>query len=584
MAVLPISEAIIQQQATPQSFDRGEDYYLRGAVIDLVQRGQSLYAEVEGSEVTPYRVSLAFDAGGVTDARCTCPYDYGGWCKHIVAAALRWVRQPDEIEVRPTLAQLLDRLNLLQTQGLVQALVADRPELIDAVDRYALRLSNPAPPRQTPQRRTVLDVAPLRRQTRQILREGLRYLEEGYEDDPFTEELGEIVEKAQAFAQQGDGNSAIAILEAITAACADEWDEMLDYGGDSFELDRMLDEAWTEAILSANLLAPEKTDLGVMLEEWQEALDADFSMSLAALQQGWDDPQLQQAMAGAGYSDPERLDPPFAQNLALIRLQILDRQGRQQEYLNLARTEGLTLQYLTRLAELGQIDEAMQAAQTQMSTAEEALALAQTLRQSEYLTEALAIAQAGLPLPGRSRYDLATWTSELAEGLKHTDIALEASRVAFGVRPSLADYQRVARLAESQWDRIKPDLLTALRQANPWDAQAAKVDIFIHEGLVDDAIQAVQADTYYRSELVHRVMAAAVVHRPDWVIQSARQRAEPIMDGGKADRYSEAVRWLKHARDAFQQAEQSAEWTAYFNQLKSTHARKRKLIDLFKQL
>jgi len=380
----PISEITIQHHATDNSFSRGEDYYHRGAVTEPVQRGNTIHAEVEGSEVVPYRVSLQFDSGGITSVRCTCPYDYEGWCKHIVATALTWVRQPDRVELRPTLPQLLDRLDHVQTQRLVQALVEEQPELIDAVDRQVMLMSNQAPPTQVaaPRRRTTLDVAPFRSQMKHILREGVRSLEEGYEDDPFTDQLLDMIEKAQAFARSEDGNSAVAILEAITAACVDEWDDISDYGGDSFPIAESLNEAWTEAILSAELSLPEAVDLQVMLEEWQETLDGDFSMSLAALQQGWTDPDLQQALQGSDYSDPERLNAPFAQDLALIRLQILARQGRQTEYLNLARTEGLMLQYLTRLGEIGNIEEAMTVARARMTTAEEAFALAKTLRDS----------------------------------------------------------------------------------------------------------------------------------------------------------------------------------------------------------
>lgn len=582
----PISETTIQHHATDNSFSQGEDYYHRGAVTALVQRGNTIHAEVEGSEVAPYCVSLQFDSGGITSVRCTCPYDYEGWCKHIVATALTWVRQPDRIELRPTLPQLLDRLDHVQTQRLVQALVEEQPELIDAVERQVMLMSNPAPPTQVaaPRRRTTLDVAPFRRQVKHILREGVRSLEEGYEDDPFTDQLLGVIEKAQAFARSEDGNSAIAILEAITAACVDEWDDISDYGGDSFPIAESLNEAWTEAILSAELSPPEAVDLQVMLAEWQDALDGDFSMSLAALQQGWTDPELQRALQGSNYSDPKRLNTPFAQELALIRLQILDRQGRQTEYLNLARTEGLMLQYLTRLVEMSNIDEAMTAARSRMTMAEEAFALAKTLRNRNHLSEALAIAQAGLPLPGNCRYALASWTSELAEGLGNRETALDASILAFKLRSSFSEYQRVAHLAANQWDGIKPDLLQTLRQSQEWEAREAKVDIFLYEGLLDDAIQAVRSDSYYRFELVHRVMQAAVSTHPDWVVEAALKRAEPIMEQGKADRYQEAVQWLRQVKAAYVQSGQQAVWTTYFNQLQSIHARKRKLMDLFKQL
>ena len=585
-----ISETMIRRHATDNSFSRGEDYCQQGAVSDLVQRGSTIYAEVEGSEVVPYRVNLQFDSGGITSACCTCPYDYEGWCKHIVATALTWVRQPNCLERRPTLPQLLDRLDHLQTQRLVQALVEEQPELIEAVDRQVMLLSNPAPPQQSAQqsaaarRRTTIDVAPFRRQVRHLLREGVRALEDGYEDDPFSNELLNVIEKAQTFSRNADGESAIAILTAITEACVDEWDDISDYGGDSFPIAESLNEAWTEAILSAELPPSEVTDLRVMLEDWQDAIAADFSMSLAALQQGWDDPELQRALQGRGYSDPERLNAPFSQALALLRLQLLDRQGRQQEYLHLARTEGLMLQYLTRLAQLGNIEAAMTAAQSQMTTAEEAFALAKILREQNHLSEALAIAQAGLPLPGQDQYALASWTSELAAGLDNQAVALDASTLAFKLRPSFADYQRVADFAATQWNSVKPDLLKTLRQSQDWIARDAKVDIFLHEGLLDDAIAVVQTDGYYRSELIHRVMQAVLSTHPDWVIAVARQRAEPIMSQGKADRYQDAVQWLRQAKAAYLQSGQQSAWTTYFNQLQSSHARKRKLMDLFKQL
>jgi uncharacterized Zn finger protein len=585
MTIPPISEATIRHHATSSSFDRGEDYYERECVTDLVQRGNLIQAEVEGSEATPYRVTLQFDSGGITSAWCTCPYDFEGWCKHIVAAALTCVRQPDRLETRPTLVQLLDRLDAVQTQRLVQAIVEAQPELIEFVDRQVLLMTNPAPPKQAAKpRRTTVDVAPFRRQVKQILREGVRAMEEGYEEDPITDELQEVIDKAQGFARNGDGESAIAILDAITSACVAEWDDIIDYGGDSFPIVEALNEAWTEAILSTEISEPQAIDLRVMLETWQDELNGDFAMSLAALAQGWDDPELQRAMQGNGYSDPDRLNPPFAQSLALIRLQILDRQERQAEYLNLARAEGLTLQYLTRLAEIGEVEAAMAAAPTQMSTAEEAFALAKTLRTDNHLAEALSIAQAGLSLPGHCRYDLASWTSELAEGLGDPDLALDASMLAFKTRPSFADYQRVRQLAGDEWDQIKLDLLKTLRQDREWGAEQAKVDIFLHENLLDDAIQTVRSDNYYRSELVLRVMQAAVAHRPDWVIEAARKRAEPIMEQGKADRYSDAVQWLQQVKAAYLQSGQESAWTSYFSQLQTQHTRKRKLMELFKQL
>jgi len=92
MTILALTEAAIRQQATAESFRRGQGYHRRGCVVRpgppdvvlLIQRGHEIQAEVEGSQYEPYRVHVACDERGITTATCSCPYDWGGWCKHIV--------------------------------------------------------------------------------------------------------------------------------------------------------------------------------------------------------------------------------------------------------------------------------------------------------------------------------------------------------------------------------------------------------------------------------------------------------------------------------------------------------------------
>ncbi|MDJ0733521.1 MAG: hypothetical protein QNJ47_05435 [Nostocaceae cyanobacterium] len=187
-------------------------------------------------------------------------------------------------------------------------------------------------------------------------------------------------------------------------------------------------------------------------------------------------------------------------------------------------------------------------------------------------------------LPGNRTYDFASWTSDFAVGIGDTSTALNASIVAFEAKPSFRDYQKVENLAAEVWSQIKPDLLEILRKSENWYADSAKVDIFLYEGLIDEAIATVRSDSYYASELLERVMNAAIPHCPDWVITKARQLAEEIMNRGKADRYDNAVRWLKKAKAAYVQLGKQSEWSAYRAELKNIHGRKRKLMELFKQL
>jgi uncharacterized Zn finger protein len=113
-----LTESFIRQHAAPDSFQRGREYYRQGAVVGLVRRGQQLQAEVEGSQVEPYTVQITWDGGGITQASCTCPYDWGGWCKHIVATLLVCLHSPVQVEERPVLQTLLAGLDREQLHTL----------------------------------------------------------------------------------------------------------------------------------------------------------------------------------------------------------------------------------------------------------------------------------------------------------------------------------------------------------------------------------------------------------------------------------------------------------------------------------
>ncbi|WP_392479924.1 SWIM zinc finger family protein [Nostoc sp. C110] len=587
MSIPQITEFTIRRHANTKSFQRGEAYYEAGAVHTVTQRGHLLQAEVAGTEARPYHVNLSFDSSGLTSANCTCAYNFDGWCKHIIATMLVCVRDSESIEQRPTLEQLLNRLDNIQTQRLLKELVNEYPLLIEAIDRHVGWMTNPIIEQTSikPLRRRTIDPAPFRRQVRQIIRDAVRFFEEGCEEDPIAEELVSVVQTAVAFSEQGEGENAITILEAITFTCVENWDDIADYGAENDEIVGELNEAWCEAILTAELTPEEKVDIQINLEAWQDEWNADFGLVMEALRQGWDYPPLVQVLQGniTERGAWEEDVPDYADDLALIRLKILERQERYQEYLYLAEAEGQTQHYLTMLGRLGRVEEAVDAAQTQMNSMEEAFALAKALSEQGALQQSLDIAQSGLNLPGNCQYELGIWTSDLAVELGNSEAALLAIKAAFQVKPSFVDYEKMAELAGENWETVKTDLLRIIRAYSGWGTESAKVDIFLHEGLIDDAIAIASELSSYYSELIHRVMNAAIPHNPTWVIANARRRAEKIMDGGKAEYYYYAVEWLKKVRAAYLESGKKADWLSYREKLMQTHARKRKLMGMLQQ-
>jgi uncharacterized Zn finger protein len=78
-----LTEDAVRSLSTAQSFERGWSYYREGAVYNAIRQGNVLTAECEGSSAPAYRLRVELDDVGVREASCTCPYDWGGLCKHL---------------------------------------------------------------------------------------------------------------------------------------------------------------------------------------------------------------------------------------------------------------------------------------------------------------------------------------------------------------------------------------------------------------------------------------------------------------------------------------------------------------------
>ncbi|MFB6222885.1 MAG: SWIM zinc finger domain-containing protein, partial [Haloarcula sp.] len=104
MLVVGCSRHRSRQHSQPSYTRR---YYDEGAVVEIAQRGESIGAAVEGSQYKPYQVRIELDETGVVDTACSCPYDHGGICKHRVAVLLTYVRDPDRIDQRPPVSELV---------------------------------------------------------------------------------------------------------------------------------------------------------------------------------------------------------------------------------------------------------------------------------------------------------------------------------------------------------------------------------------------------------------------------------------------------------------------------------------------
>lgn len=87
----------IRSRCTEQSFERGLEYFHAGAIGNPVLQDWRLSATCQGSYPRPYRTAVELMPTGIVSTRCSCPYDAGGDCKHIVALLLTYIEAPETI-------------------------------------------------------------------------------------------------------------------------------------------------------------------------------------------------------------------------------------------------------------------------------------------------------------------------------------------------------------------------------------------------------------------------------------------------------------------------------------------------------
>ena len=127
----------IQERCTEQSYMRGLDYFHNGAIENATLHGYTLSGTCEGTDIDPYRVAVELMPTGIAAAYCSCPYDWGGDCKHIVALLLTYVEAPDAIDSLDALLAALAEKPKSSLLQVISELLKRAPELVPIVQAYS---------------------------------------------------------------------------------------------------------------------------------------------------------------------------------------------------------------------------------------------------------------------------------------------------------------------------------------------------------------------------------------------------------------------------------------------------------------
>ena len=596
MALPKITESMIRAGAAPESFRRGEEYYRDGAVSNTAIQGALLSGECAGTYAPYYRVQVELDEAGIAEASCTCLYEYGGYCKHIVALLLTYLHRPKSFTARKAPAELLADLDQDDLVAILTKLMQEQPELSDRIEALT------SIPSRSRKKRKKVDIDVYRRHILGIVHslDGMRMSEAYWHVGSLANQLREVQQSALKFLDAGDAETALEILLLLLEEASRAIEYIDDSNGELGGYVGDLGTALAEAILSLELSQVERAKLTGRLEKLiryagDYGMEGNLDTAIQAAKFGWDDiPEettpLRKTVStvdendewGAGdegedwdEEDEYRLRewgrPTIADlyDLTEAKLNVLDRQGRTEEYLDLCKREERHLRYALKLCDLKQVTNAVKYARKNLSTAEESLQVAQRLRELRLVTEAIEIGEHGLKLKG-SKAGLGEWLGPVEEAQGRTKQALAAWLAAFAEHPTLETYKTIKGLAGSGWGRLRPEAMSKLRKS--YDKQVL-AEVLLLEEEWDEAIKVAEGrEVWY--PIIETVADGVLPHRPEWVVQISLKHAERLMTEAKSKNYPIAAAWLKRAKEAYKLLGKTEEWKRYLAETREKYKRR----------
>jgi uncharacterized Zn finger protein len=259
-------------------------------------------------------VRAELDDGGIRSATCTCPYDFGGYCKHIVALLLVYAQKPKQFAVRREPTELLSNLTREQLLALVTKLLREQPGLYEWVETALASPAASGKAKSKTAKRKRVDTAVYQRRVRAIMHslDHMRTSEAYWHVGGLVGELNSVRQSAIEFLDAGDAESALQILLTLIQESHDGFDYIDDSNGELGDFLSGVGETLAEVILSLDLNEEEREDLASDLDELHDKLSdygvEGLSVAIAAAERGWDEAPREKLARRAVEEDEDESD------------------------------------------------------------------------------------------------------------------------------------------------------------------------------------------------------------------------------------------------------------------------------------
>jgi len=569
IATLPrLTEAQIRKLATEQSFQRGDRYYQQGRILNPMRQESVLWADCQGSELYQPRITLGKQ--GIVSADCTCPYDWGGLCKHQVALLLAYVHQPDTFHVVPSVSEMLAARSREDLIELVELMVQRHPSLLSLVE---LSTAQPQPGQ-------ALDLSIYRRQAQRALRQ---------EDmEAIATDLQPLIDTANQLFQQDNWLWAGALYQMLLAEITASYDDNLrsiDYDGDicivaqdaaeglgkclaqAGSLDLETRAIWLHTLLDAEL---KDTELG--------GIDYAYPARDALLQ--WATDAEWEWVEDRVRGEIQRSSSDRWTRDVLVRL-LADRQkqrGSNETARNLIHELGSPEQRAFLLVEEGKIETAMAIARQHFTHLPGLmLQFADALLAAHATTQAVELI-AQLAKQEKS-WGYRQWLTKYYQECGDPQTALNWQQQIFWDSPSLDGYKQLQDIGQKAgtWEQLRDDLLQTLQQKK-------QLLLLTHIAFYEKNIERVlelfpQLKDWEQSGFRQPLAKAIETSHPQMAIALYKQLATRAIEQKNRNAYREAIQHLQRVKAVCESCNTLSDWTEYIAQLRSQYPTLRALHD-----
>jgi uncharacterized Zn finger protein len=553
-----ITDAKIRELATVKSFDRGQQYYQNGAITSPTRQDNRIWADCDGSEL--YQISATLTASDVTDLRCSCPYDWGGACKHEVALLLTYLHQPEAFHVIPPLRELLANHSRDDLLTLIDRVLQQQPDLLTSLE-IAAEVSAPQSAGKP------IDTSAYRRQIQRALR--------GDEMRTIAKALEPALKMAEQLYNVGDSFNAGCFYQILLTEITTSYDgelQSIDYDGhvSCFSQDA--------AAGLGDCLADETID-PITRQDWLNTL---LEGALEDVKLGGMD-----FAAGAGDALIEfATDDEWSLLEARIRQEISRSSGRWgRDYLARiiakrfehigqdAASEDVMLELSSPerqmfiLVKQGKYDVAIGMAKQHLATApglvtqfaDALIAAGEAKKAMRYMTE---------EYNANASYSSGEWLVKYHSEQGDAKTALKFAEAGFLQRSWLPNYQRIQQLAEpiGSWPKVRSRLLKQLTAKQQWQLL---LEIAIHEQDGNQALKLLKnLPTHQQPKFK---LAIAQVSEPTVAIAIYEELVHTTIQRKHRSAYQESIQYLQSIQKLQKLPKTAKDWKQYIQRIRDQY-------------